>query len=66
MKRKLEFIIMVPLLLVVYPIMALILVGAVYYNSLKIVAREGISGLKERFDAFNDLVEVMTEEMKND
>lgn len=66
MKHKLELLIMVPLLLVLYPIMALILVSVAYYDSIKVVAREGVSGLRERFDAFNDLVEVMTEEMKND
>ena len=66
MKHKLELLILVPTLLVVYPIMALILVSAVYYNSIKVVAREGVSGLKERFDAVTDLVEVMTEEMNND
>ena len=66
MKHKLELLIMVPLLLVVYPIMALVLVSAVYYNSIKVVAREGVSGLKERFDLVTNLVEIMTEEIEND
>ena len=66
MKHKLELLITAPLLLVLYPIMALILVSVAYYHSIKVVAREGVSGLQERFDLITNLVEIMTEEMKND
>lgn len=66
MKHKLELLITVPLLLVLYPIMALILVSVAYYHSLRVVAREGISGLQERFDGITNLVEIMTEEIEND
>ena len=66
MKHKLELFLVAPTILVLYPIMALILVSVAYYNSIKVVAREGVSGLQERFDLITNLVEIMTEEMKND
>lgn len=66
MKYKLEFLIMVPFLLVMYPIMAFFLLCNLYYNSLKIVAQEGISGLKERFDAFNDIAKAISGDMNDD
>ena len=66
MKHKLELFLVAPTILVLYPIMALILVSVAYYHSLMVVAREGISGLQERFDDVTNLVKVMTEEIEND